>query len=227
MNAFELSAELAAPTRMETNAAPENVGPRVAQFVFVAGCSNELQQIRPAASCYGSEGGRDWRPWDPPDQSLVGILAQKAAGEENVFCEYLPIDENLVDQLRKAEETNTMVVMVVDPWTIKMPSYGKKMETYDKNNFANSAVLVPWCENDQSNEVLKIKLTNLIQATFFRSSSNTTYFRDQIVSSTEFHRAVSSIICEIRRRLMQRAQVYRQVQSNQSLPIITGPGDAS
>jgi len=219
------SAALAAPNTAGATVTDDNVGPATALFVYVAGRSIELEAVRPEARSYGTIGGRDWGPWDPPNPRAIGIIAQEIASAEDIFYEYLPVDDQLVDQLREAEDNNTMVLMVVDPWSIQVPIYRDKMLEDDRNLFANCAVMVVCYEDEQAPGPDKQNLPDHLQNTFFRTS-NTTYFRYPIASLAQFEREVSSAIYEIRRRLMQKVQIDRPVPSGRALPAVAGPRDA-
>jgi hypothetical protein len=94
-----------------------NTGPGVVHFVFVAGRSQKLQQIRTRLEAYAELGGRYWKPYVPNVDKAAGIITQRALTDMGLQQEVLPFSKKLLDQLLKAdrEENNVIVLIVVDP----------------------------------------------------------------------------------------------------------------
>jgi FxsC-like protein len=227
LSAFHASAPAVG---LDADLTPENVGPGAAQFVFVAGRDQELRSVRNRIDAYGSEGGRDWRPFLPDVSRAVGIISQGAAAREDLFYEQLPVGQDLLDKLRIAERTNTIVLFVVDPWSADLQHYRQRLQEYDQLNFINCGILVPWNERDDEMANSSDRLRYNIRQTFYRTfMANSTYIRDSIGTVDELERELIAAINDVRRRIVQHAEVMRPVAAGEAkpLPQISGPGGDS
>jgi FxsC-like protein len=128
--------------------ATEDTSLRLAQFYYIAGRRDELASTRTYLDCYGDRGGADWRPYMPRVDQPVGLLASSVATEENLLYEWVRLDEDLIEHLDEAARTRTMVVLIVDPWTVRLPLYKSLMTELDQRNYPNTAVLVPHNPDD-------------------------------------------------------------------------------
>jgi FxsC-like protein len=202
----------------------EYVGPGVAKFVYVASRAAELQgqQIRKNLSSYGEQGGALWRPYHP-DENAVGVLASKAAVEVNSLPHVLPVGTDLIERLRRAEETNTVVVIVVDPWSTRLQTYRERVNELDQTAFVNCGVLIPWNANDEQTEpdyfIVKDDIRQLFSRTFVLNSK---YIKDSITNAQQLQGELIHAINEARRRIRQRQEVTRRTPGGTGpLPIIT------
>jgi len=213
---------------IEEGANLQGQGPNVAQFVFVAGTHAEFAGVRLGTQCYGANGGREWQPYYPQDKRAVGIMSQAAATSQNLQYETLAIDQHLVNKLRRAEETNTIVVIVVDPWSIQVRSYEQPMMSIDKRSFLNCGVLIPWNENDDETSKCLHRLKTGVERTFSRLLIlNTSYFRDSVNSADALQKELADTLIEVRRRLLLKAKVLRPIEhSGIAIPEISGPDGA-
>ena len=214
-----------APTNGGGSSGP--VGPGTARFVFVAARQGELTDIGAPEETYGPEGGRDWRPYAPTEPTPVGVVSQRVAALENVFYETLPLADRLIDQLREAERTNTIVVIVVDPWSIRAESYRRYMVDYDEASFVNCGVLIPWDRRPVDAAGARDVLEAGVRQTFSRAFVlNTSHIRSSIHSVEELQKELIAVISEVRRRMIQRAEVFlpRDRLTEMALPTIAGPG---
>jgi hypothetical protein len=118
-----------------------NCGPGFAYFVFVAGQRQELEGVRNALAAYDEE-GRFWKPYLPAVDKAVALFTQRAATDLELQHEVLPLSNALIGQLDIADDTNTIVVVIVDPWTLNVQSYQNYMKTYDKRNLVSCAVTI-------------------------------------------------------------------------------------
>lgn len=216
--------ESAFTVRVAPGTEPSEFGPGTAVFVFVAAADGQARQVRNNVGAYGPTGGRDWRPWFPDAQRAVGVVAQSAASLENLFYETLPVDATLVDRLRSAEAAHAIVIIIVDPWSIQLDSYEPHMRAFDQNSFVNCGLLIPWNESDQETGEMVSRLGGLIRQTFSRCYVlNTAYIRDRIHSEDELQHALVAAIGDIRRRILQRAEVLRDIDASVPMPSIVGP----
>lgn len=191
----------------------ENSGPSFAHFVFVAGQSQELQVIRTRLEAYGKE-GRFWKPYIPDVDKPAGLFTQRAATDLDLQHEVLPVTPALLEQLEKADETNTIVVLIVDPWTLNVQVYQDQMRGYDKRNLVSCAVLVVWNCKDREPGCSSQALQQKVRETFRNNlTNNNMYIRSAVTSETDLLNELTAAIVEIRRRLNERAKLFHPVES--------------
>jgi FxsC-like protein len=186
-----------------------NCGPGFAHFVFIAGQRGELQAIRSSVAAYDAE-GRLWKPYVPAVDKPVALFTQRAATDADLQHEVLPISNALIDQLEGLDDTNTIVVLVVDPWTLHVQSYQDYMKKYDRRNFVSCAVVIVWNPNDPSDTLTPDQLQQKVRETFKNSLTNQNLYIKETASSAEkLSEELVSTIVEIRRRLDTRGKILR------------------
>jgi FxsC-like protein len=179
----------------------------------VAGQQQELQTVRNTLTAYDSD-GRLWKPYFPDVDRTVALFTQRAATDAELQHEVLPLSNALLAQLEAADESNTIVVLVVDPWTLNVQSYQEYMKSYDKRNLVSCAVLVVWNPADQNDRLTPPQLLQKVRETFKNSITNQNlYVREMVKSPADFNAELVSAIVEIRRRLDARAKLYRPIDS--------------
>jgi FxsC-like protein len=218
---------------------------RDAHFSYVVGGPHEICNIpkpllRDLPARYGA-GGRDWRPFYPDYKDSVGDVAMMATARQKLFYKELPLDKNLLDRIKDAETKREIVVLLVDPWTIRVKTYRELMEEYDSRNFLNCAVLVAW------NSVLKTQAQKRdfqkeIAKTFkFRANryQKSVYYVDSIATGKDLRNTLARTLAKLRNSLIETSdqqQGIKQPKLSQKArrrglelrrqPIVSGPGDA-
>ena len=190
-----------------------NTGPGFAHFVFVAGRKQELQVVRKALTAYARE-GRLWKPYLPGIEKPIALFTQRAATEADLQHEVLPLSDAFLKQLDAADDTNTIVVLVVDPWTLNVKSYQEYMKSYDKRNLVSCAVLVVSNPDDSDDALTAEELQAKVRETFRNSLTNkNVYVRATIKSATDLSAELVLAIVEIRRRLDERAKLFHPIDA--------------
>jgi FxsC-like protein len=193
-------------------------GPNVARFVYVAARTSELGDIREKVDCYGDE-DYEWRPYHPEHDKPVGLISQSIASREGLYYEKLRVDEDFVQQLREAENSNVIVVIIVDPWSIQVEYYRNQMSEFDRREFLNCGVLIPWNERDEETNRYLGRLQTGVRTTFERKYViNPTYFRGHIPSLEKFQDDISDTLNEVRARLIKRAVVINPPSGRGHMP---------
>lgn len=204
---------------------PEN-GPSYVHFAYVVGDRQQLANAGANLDRYGVD-GRSWKPYIPDVDRPVGLITQRVATDVDLQHEVLPITDTLVEQLKKADETNTIVVLIVDPWTLKVKTYSDRMKEYDGRNLVSCGVLVVWSGNEQELGAAEQELRTTVNWTFANTLiNNNMYIRPRVASEAELRNEVTAAIIEIRRRLNERAKLFRPVDSAgfDAIPQVAAPG---
>jgi FxsC-like protein len=214
-NAFVPPAASAGPPPAPTS------GPRYATFVFVVGQGVEMQKYKTELKPYGDGRELDWKPFCPPEDNYVTLLAQKAALKENLNYEKLSISDNLLQELQEAEEKRKLIVILVDTWTLQLDRYRKIMEQYDARRFRSCVVLVPWNSQDPDFKTREAELNGVLRRTFSRQQSGPTY-RTGITSAEKLEEEISAALVASRKQILELLEPVREIPAEgaQSLPIV-------
>jgi FxsC-like protein len=135
-------------------AAAQNNQPAVSKktncvtIIVAAGQKLELEQVRAILASYDDD-CRMWRPFIPESDRSIWAEAATVAGSENLGSEVLPVDDQLIKRIEKAEENNEIVLLLVDPWTLLLPHYADRIKPFDKRYSANCAMIAIWNGNDE------------------------------------------------------------------------------
>jgi len=202
-------------------------GPGYVEFVIVAGRASELGAIRAMVDSYGDECWH-WRPYHPDSDKRVGPLIQSIASSEDFDSGLFQLAPDWTSRLDQAEKENSIIVIVVDPWTVRLAQYNSFMGEYDKRSYLNCAVLIPWNKRDNETAQNRDKLMTALQATFKSKMivKDPKSFKEEIVSPEHLDAELRDVLMEIRRRILETGKVVRKAESEHIivLPQIVGPG---
>ena len=209
---------------------------RQAFFSYVVGRPDELK--RAEVERYG-RGGKDWRPFHPDYPHPIGRLAMRVALDQDLDPAELELGKDLVARIEEAERRGDLVILLVDPWTVRIESYSTLMREYDKRNFQNSAVLIAWNSPDNETELGRLKLESALQATFkFKGVKKSIYYSDKIRSPRELKSTLAKTLAKLRNGLIESGTSQVPI-SDETLkagadangiqlhtqPIVSGPGE--
>lgn len=209
---------------------PRFKGPRYVEFVVVAGRADELTGVRTNVDSYGDE-CVDWRPYYPDFEKRVGPFIQNVAGDEDFTSNCLRLSDfgdELEQALEQAQEKKSIVVVIVDVWTIRLPTYHNLMREYDKRSLLNCAVLIPWNSQDDETKRHRDKLETALRVTFVNKmvAKDPKSFREEIVSPEQLESELRDVIIEIGQRILESREVARKAVGEGVIvqPQISGPG---
>jgi FxsC-like protein len=198
-----------------------------AWFVFFVGTRDEVGGVRKDVTAYAADAGAKWQPFHPSVTKPVRILALNAAHAEELWPQTLEVDDKLLEHLRRAEERQSFVLLIVDPWSARLERYQRYLAKFDENKMINAEILVPTSADDPETAGEHDALLADVRRTFYRTFAlNSSSLRDSIASPDAFQQEVIAAINEIRKRLMQVGD-HRPVRGSGtagSLPQLSGPG---
>jgi FxsC-like protein len=197
--------------------APNAPRPRSAYFVFAAAPQNEMATVKDSVDAWGSRSW-DWTPYHPEALEPAGAVAQLAAGNKQLRFMELACDDTLPDQLLAAKNLNEPVVIVADPWSLRLEDYRRVMKRYDELLLLNCGLLMAWNENDPETRAERPELDKLIAKTCSQKRRlQTAGHHWDIRSHDEFRRRMSTILDEITMQLVDTipADQIAQAQSDE------------
>ncbi len=159
------------------NAADEPGGPEYAKFIFFTAYRSELEKVgvkdlKPDISTFPRESRPrgEWLPFPRTNPGLkISLTAQEMASRNSL--EFGQINFKLApkvlrDILDKPEYENTPVVVVVEPWTLKLQTYLNEVAFLGKWMSVNSVVLAVWNMSIPGASAAQAELETLIWKTF-------------------------------------------------------------
>lgn len=202
-------------------------GPRCAQFVYVAALRDEFREasISRPDEAYGDEPDSEyeWKPFFPPADTKAHRLVSHVASECDLLPERLPISNDLDDQIRDAEKKNKIVILLVDPWTLKLDRYRQILQKYDERRFYNAVLIVPWNESDPMTAAQSDQLRSLLEETFSRQEILPD--RADLNSEAKLTAHLKTALQQCRARIVKKLRVMQRPMGPgaASLPLVTGP----
>ncbi|MBO0724934.1 MAG: TIR domain-containing protein [Blastocatellia bacterium] len=212
-------------------AAPPQIAganPRYVKFIFLAGRRQELRPFRASLDPYGERGG-EWRPWLPDPKDEVDLLVQDVIQRERLIMDgEIPLDNELEERLDDAENSDKIVVIVVDLWTLQLANYRKLMhEVVDPKQLVNCVIVVPWNPQDPEAINQRQTLEDLLQSTFVKRTANDSPdLLTQIDSATKLRDRLAAMLQVTRSKIIKRAEVLRKATGAEAIALsnIEGPG---
>jgi FxsC-like protein len=204
----------------------DDSGPRYADFIYVAGKSEEIQPLGRSVANYGTEGELDWKPYLPDSPDEIGLLAQSAATREGFRYQRMPLDANLLNLIRDAENKNRIVILIVDTWTLRVQKYKQWMEDYDRLNFANCAALIVWNDKDLDTTRERAALIYTVQQTFLHKTRvKDPSLIDNITSPTHLTNTLGATLQKVKAQVIDTNKLRRIDPARLvNKPEIVGPG---
>jgi FxsC-like protein len=206
----------------------ETAGPRFVQFIFVAGSRDELSKVRKSINYYGRRGD-EWQPYLPEVEDQIIFLTGDVVWREKLIPRIVDLDQHIERRLEEAENENNIVVIVVDTWTLQLEQYSDFMRKYDRREFVNCVVMVPWNQNDSEAEESREALKGVIYSTFERKAVNKHpyTFYEWVSSPDALKRDLSVALNKARARVIEKSKRRKKAERQGVFigkPIVEGPG---
>jgi FxsC-like protein len=195
------------------------ISPHYVKFVYVAGCANELQSVRNDVSAYG-EIAMDWKPHYPPVEKEIVIVAQQACSDAGLVFGEILLDEQLIQHIENFQKNSDIIIIIVDPWTLRLSQYAAIMQQYDKYHFVSCTVLVTFNFADPETRQQYSKLRETLEETFVNKTIDTNFdsFRDNIKSMEEFTSELVNALQNAKKKMMKFAEKMRKIKSKDKSP---------
>jgi FxsC-like protein len=189
-------------------------GPRYVQFIFVAGKQTELPAAqRSVLKFYGPQGGADWKPFLDAKAGSAVELAKEVISEavEGLNYEEVTLSEGLIEQINEAAKQEKIVVVVVDTWTLRLPSYNQWIAPLDEYSSVNCLTLVLWNLEDDETDVNEKLLKTAVEGTFTtKISQNAPNFIPTIKCYDDFKTELSQALVRAQAAIVKKAEVKKK-----------------
>lgn len=192
----------------------QSKGPNAVGFVYVAGTKNQLQ-AKNNKLFYGDSRPAEWCPF-MSRKRMIGALAPEVAGSRNFLISSLALTGELDDYVEAAEKDNSILVLVVDTWTLHLlPQYEEWMRKFDRISSLHTSVIVVWNEDDLDTKQYETLLQNQIGSTFpTQSTRDEVFFRPTVKNATDFESALLDSLIRIQDKIIQNKETLQAVANS-------------
>ena len=220
--------ELFQPIQKQAPSNVESKGPNRVYFVFGAAKGADILQAgKKDVTAYGGSGGEEWQPYFPTPKKIGSIAKQTAASDElNMWSYQLNLSPTLSKDIRQAEDQRELVVMFVDSWTATLPNYQQILQNFDRENYGNCSVIIPWNDQDLETKTNPKLMAETRKALKFRfGNQNELYLRAAVKSEAELRTQLIDVLTRLRAEVINKSVPDAGVvPKGGTQPVITGPG---
>jgi len=206
---FETKILLAGSTS-QTSKPSVGLALRSAQFFYVAASREEIKPIRKQTEGYGVNGGIDWQPFHPDTKRAIVHMCTEATGAEDFIYENATLCEDLVANLKQAENQDKVAMIVVDVWSLSLDKCYLLIKPLDSFLSANYEILMPM--NDGPERLSE----NALQSTLLRAFPNR-YVMPNLSDYVTWSSSASDFSAKLRQALW-RAQKRIEGKKMETLP---------
>lgn len=181
-------------------------GPTHVKFVYLA-ATEHAAEVRDRKGYYGPW-SRSWKPFLPKSPQGIGPLAQAVAGEYDFTSDELSFSSALPRAVRDAEDRKNVVVILMDGWAVRMPSYAAVLAELDRVRALNCGVLVPWSSGDAKTAGAREALAHDIRRALYRwaSEPNPARFNDAINDAEEFRVRLAEALTRLKNDILMASE---------------------
>jgi len=188
-------------------------GAEYAKFVFIAARNtDDIGNLR-RAEAYGSE-PQHWRPYYPMSRERIGDLTHQAALEAGIEADTIPLDDRCLNSMRDATETQNILLVLVDPWTVLLRDYLVRAEEYNDADLPGSTMLVCWNVDDPDTTDFRNALDRKVQTAFANkfNANSPARIRHRIESIAQLRSELANALLGARRQIVDHTESVKPAE---------------
>jgi len=197
---------------------------QVVHFVVAAAADSEAATVRSNIIYYGNH-PHDWTPYLPAYPRPLAEYACSVAARKSFRSTVATIDQ-LNELIAQANQTNQIVVLLVDVWSTKIDRFHVVLHEYDSRNEPTTAVMIPLNPDDAETQAHSGELSNRTRQTFINNAlrHDDVMFRSSVLTYQTFGADLQVVLEVARNRVFIRGKVYRRPPGpGHPRPILEGP----
>ncbi|MGH3975868.1 MAG: FxsC protein, partial [Pseudonocardiaceae bacterium] len=205
---------------------PVAVAPRQVHLIVCAGTAEEMGPLRDPGGRYGST-PEEWMPFRPAAQEPILAYAIDVARQRKLTPLSMSIDDDLAGRIKLAEKRNTLVILLIDGWSVRLASYERRLAPYDDYLSLHTAVVVPYDRADPETQRELPALRARVRDVFRKNhGERRPSFRDGATSLEEFQSVLHEVLVHVESRIFTDGEVARRATAEEpiGLPTLSGPG---
>jgi FxsC-like protein len=198
-------------------------GPKRVHILIAAGTKDQMAATgkRTDRHYYG-DSEEDWDPFYP---NTIRVLAQDvslAAINNSLLPDVHSISANTISEIEEWEKQRQIVVFLVDSWATYVDSLATWLNDYDKRRFNNTAIVMPFPEDDSETRESELELRNGLFAYIPRTmQGDSKLYREDSGTLEQFLLVIDQVLHELRRRIVSETPPVRRTFSGTKIPVLT------
>ena len=201
-------------------------GPRYAHFIFVAASKGEFSTgSHPRDLRAYEDDVAFWKPFLPPKEDTVYSIVTYMARRLNFRPIDISLDTDIDVLIERAKAQETVVIIVIDPWTLLLPRYAEIMRRCDSVDAHNYAILVAWNRQDPHTNTHAQVLMKELRGTFTSKWSNkpTNFYHDVVDSLDTFNSVLTGALNRAQNNILEARGFVRDIPRGgpSELPIVS------
>lgn len=218
--------ELTNPFPAVESRAPQQIPARTryVHFAVAAPTREQAGAVREDLVYYG-ENSTAWAPFRPDLPEPLADFARRVATRQRFTSEVGGIDD-LLDRIERANDSNQVVVLLVDAWSVLLDRYRGVLHESDRINGPTTAVLVALAESDRETMERRAELSSAVLLALPRNNlRGDALFQPDIENHEDFHRRLQDVLEEAQNRIYRRGRARRLPPGEPpgERPILEGP----
>jgi FxsC-like protein len=174
---------------------------------------------------YYGESPEQWAPYQPRFPGPLGDYASRIAAQGRLRARVIPVDR-LDECLAQARDNNQVVIILVDPWSTKIPANRRILYRYDQRDGHRAAVMIPFSSADAETQAHAEELSESVRRTFPRGTRQpeNARFRRGVLTYQSFSADLQAVLEESQNWIFANPVIRRTLPPRTAeRPILEGP----
>jgi FxsC-like protein len=202
-------------------------GPDVAKFFYVTARRDEFDPQDSRRDFYSDKGWLDWQPFNPPLDDNIEFIAAQVTGKNKFRYRVEDLNDDIKDDLERANQDNVVAVVVVDAWSLRLPRYRELMLRCDSISLNNTVFLIVRNAEDKTVAGSEKDIETWLKLAFPTKASgqNKAYFVNPINSPRDLQKHIREAIIKARNRILEYNELKKRIETGtDSLPTLPAGG---
>ena len=162
-------------------------GPKYVRVLFIVGAPATFAGMNQRSNVTGySDDPRLWQPFLPEADDEIGPIVGRAIALEKMNPEFVSTSAGLNPAtlskiVDAAENDNNILVVIIDPWSVYIPSLASNLISLDKRRIVYGSMFVCWNEKDSDITTRARELLDELEGVFFGMTQENASLLSEIV----------------------------------------------
>jgi FxsC-like protein len=200
---------------------------RRVHFAPIAGTRGEMDSLTPrqATHFYGHD-RVEWTPFAPQSVEPAVHIAEELARSEGLTPDDVRELQDLVEYVKRQEESMELVILLVDPWAVHVPTLAEQLAEYDGRRWLNSGALILVSSTDEETQVSLPQLRDSVLPRM-AADGESFVFQRGVSDVDSFRTALKRAILELRKRAQACAPpaFVAEAGISRQIPVLASPSE--
>lgn len=195
-------------------------GPKYVRVLFIVGKRDSFVGLNERTNLDGyADDPQLWQPFLPDADDEIGPIVLGAVASEKMNAEIVSaatgLDAAMLDQIiDNAGRDNKVMVVVIDPWSVFIPTLQSVLKALDKRRTAYGSMFLCWNEKDPDTAAKGSKLQAQLEEAFENTTQENASLLSEIAfkSPQDLENQLRAKITFIKNRILNRLARQGQVR---------------